>query len=779
MPSVDEILAAPALAGLRRVTRQGGGRPVTGVRLAEQFVDLDAAPAGCLVLLARAPSAAATDYRFDMAVRLASLHDVAAIAVLAGPQWQPPATAADIADRAGLALIRVPEQAELTALLLAIMREAGGDAERALLRAAQGLRAVQLAAQSPAGVDDLLAAVGIAVGTQVRLEHAGAGSAGADGAGGRVPVLVGDEVAGYLTAGGADGDLAVAVQLVLHAAAAAAGRVLSHARRARELPIRSRSGLLAELLMSDAALRQDLLDRGRRLGLPLDHWHVAIRFEPENLDQASRDEVHSFEILEMVGQTALQALGRAGGHWCVATIGEAIVAVSMTGSEPGQRAAREGVRAAERAAAAVGQRVPALALRGGVGTPHEGPLGLRASAAEARLAIATARAAGQGSGVTAHDAAGVQRMLMEWYASDTARASVRAQLEPLERLGPARGETAIRTLATYLDCQGSVVATARALHLHRNAVTYRLHRITALLGVDLADPDERLALHLACRARLLARPGVPDLPGDGPRVAPEQLPGPQVGQQRDTRAPGGGDDRVVPDRGARQQAPQGLDDGREGLVLGERAQPGGHRLGGDEAAAQEGQHHQERGQVAGRLRIAGDQAEYHRQPRDREGDHGDGAEDAQPGQRARGRPEAERQRDTKDNGAAEQGMDHAPQDVPGQHRGAGDGHGAEPGDDALGHVGGHRHRRGRRAAGQAQQDDPRRHVGQVGTPAAGRMAEPGPERAAEDVDEDEQEDDGQAGHHHRHGRVAQQVAEVTAQHGRRVGGRVGQRDAHD
>jgi DNA-binding PucR family transcriptional regulator len=165
------------------------------------------------------------------------------------------------------------------------------------------------------------------------------------------------------------------------------------------------------------------------------------------------------------------------------------------------------VRAAERAAAAVARRVPALRLRGGVGTAHEGPLGLRASAAEARLAIASARAEGRAGPITAHDAAGVQRMLMEWYASDTARASVRAQLEPLERLGQARGETAIRTLATYLDCQGSVAATARALHLHRNAVSYRLRRITALLGVDLDDPDERLALHLACRARLLGRAG--------------------------------------------------------------------------------------------------------------------------------------------------------------------------------------------------------------------------------------------------------------------------------
>jgi DNA-binding PucR family transcriptional regulator len=30
-----------------------------------------------------------------------------------------------------------------------------------------------------------------------------------------------------------------------------------------------------------------------------------------------------------------------------------------------------------------------------------------------------------------------------------------------------------------------------------------MRRITGLLGVDLDDPDQRLALQLACRARLL------------------------------------------------------------------------------------------------------------------------------------------------------------------------------------------------------------------------------------------------------------------------------------
>jgi DNA-binding PucR family transcriptional regulator len=80
---------------------------------------------------------------------------------------------------------------------------------------------------------------------------------------------------------------------------------------------------------------------------------------------------------------------------------------------------------------------------------------------------------------------------------------VRDQLAPLEKLGAARADTAIRTLAVYLDEQGSIIKTAQKLHLHRNAVTNRLRAITELLDVDLTDPDQRLVLQLACRARLL------------------------------------------------------------------------------------------------------------------------------------------------------------------------------------------------------------------------------------------------------------------------------------
>jgi sugar diacid utilization regulator len=318
-----------------------------------------------------------------------------------------------------------------------------------------------------------------------------------------VPVVVGETTIGHFVAPDAHGDFGSGARLVLHTAARAAARLLDLARRAHEVPVRSRSELLAELLMSEAAINEDLLERARQLGIPVAGWHVAVRFEADNLDESGRDEVQRFELLESAGQAALQAATATGGTWYLSRIARAIVLVRMTTSNPGPQAGARAARSAERALLAVGARLPALRFRAGVGTPHEGPMGLRASAAEARGALIAARAAHKPAGVAAHDAVGVRRMLMEWYASDTARASVRDQLAPLEKLGPARAETAIRTLAAYLDEQGSIIKTAQKLHLHRNAVANRLRGITDLLEMDLDDPDQRLVLQLACRARLL------------------------------------------------------------------------------------------------------------------------------------------------------------------------------------------------------------------------------------------------------------------------------------
>src|SRR5262249_48634846 len=140
----------------------------------------------------------------------------------------------------------------------------------------------------------------------------------------------------------AHGDLGVAVRLVLHTAALAAGRLLDLARRAHETPVRSRSELLAELLMSDTAINEDLLERARQLAIPVTGWHVVVRIEADDIADSVRDEVQRFELLEAAGQTALQAAAATGGTWYLSRIARAIVLVRVTTSHPPPPGWRQG-----------------------------------------------------------------------------------------------------------------------------------------------------------------------------------------------------------------------------------------------------------------------------------------------------------------------------------------------------------------------------------------------------------------------------------------------------
>jgi hypothetical protein len=84
---------------------------------------------------------------------------------------------------------------------------------------------------------------------------------------------------------------------------------------------------------------------------------------------------------------------------------------------------------------------------------------------------------------------------------ELAGALARRALEPLEEL-PARSRERLReTLATWLDRQGGIEATAAALGVHPQTVRYRLGQLRDRLGATLDDPEGRLALQVALRVR--------------------------------------------------------------------------------------------------------------------------------------------------------------------------------------------------------------------------------------------------------------------------------------
>jgi DNA-binding PucR family transcriptional regulator len=135
----------------------------------------------------------------------------------------------------------------------------------------------------------------------------------------------------------------------------------------------------------------------------------------------------------------------------------------------------------------------------GVGRPYQGLHGLQMSLAEGQEASTIAQAGG-GDAVVQHiDELGVKRILLGWYASETFAEFARTLLGPLMKID--NNNELLSTLETFLDCESSPTETAAQLNIHRNTVLNRMERARAALSVDLNDPEERLAVQLACRVR--------------------------------------------------------------------------------------------------------------------------------------------------------------------------------------------------------------------------------------------------------------------------------------
>ena len=98
-------------------------------------------------------------------------------------------------------------------------------------------------------------------------------------------------------------------------------------------------------------------------------------------------------------------------------------------------------------------------------------------------------------------------------------------LTRLRRYDERHGTDFYNTLYQYLLAERNVVATAKALFIHRNSMIYRLQRIQQLLDVDLDDPNMRLYLLLSYQIdRSMSNPPVTDL------FSKERFPGAEQGR---------------------------------------------------------------------------------------------------------------------------------------------------------------------------------------------------------------------------------------------------------
>lgn len=502
MRLLRDLLDVPGLTAVEVLAGDPAAVRVRSVSLIERLADLRLVPTAGMAVLGAQATADARGYRLDVALREMAAAGVAGL-VLTGdtaPE-RVPATVTGVATRADVAVLRAASEplADLVVSFNAALA-GGADEQVRVVEAARAALAGLADRDSDDPVPEARRIAADALGRPV--EHSREYGSAPDLV--QVRVLAANEPLGVFAVAVSSVADQVTARLVLTLAAATAGRLVAAHRQREDVPVRSRSAVLGELLVASGDRLSRLVSAARGVGVPIDGWHEVVRIELDGPGPGREfDELTRFATLESARRLGLQVARAHGRTWNVAQVDGALVLVGTSRYDPGTSGRQDTSAIAGRVLDRLAELVPPDVQWCGVGTAHEGSTGLLASAAEARTALAKGRVVGRCGAVTLYDVTGLGRMLVDWYASDSARDAVRALLRPLDELDRSRAEAAVETLHVYLDERGSTSRAGERLHLHRNAVSYRVRWITELLGVDLDDPDQRLALQLACRARLL------------------------------------------------------------------------------------------------------------------------------------------------------------------------------------------------------------------------------------------------------------------------------------
>ena len=273
-------------------------------------------------------------------------------------------------------------------------------------------------------------------------------------------------------------------------------------RLERERDARFRIGVLNAILSGQEGFDAGLLHNLGILGWNVDGWCTAFYLQASGESDALR-------VLTLTDQLS-RALADHGLTGPLVERPDGWTGWMATRQEPQASSYRETAATLTLVSQAFLGMAPQLRLHIGIGRPYLGLEGLRTSLAEAKEAVTIAQAAGGTSGVQHIDEMGVRRILLGWYASDSFAEFARTLLGPL--LVSDVDGTLLHTLEVYLDEESSATMAATRLRVHRNTILNRIERLKTLLTVDLDDPEERLAVQLACRVIRLKR-GEPPVPG--------------------------------------------------------------------------------------------------------------------------------------------------------------------------------------------------------------------------------------------------------------------------
>jgi sugar diacid utilization regulator len=283
-------------------------------------------------------------------------------------------------------------------------------------------------------------------------------------------------------------------RVVSHAAAAAAVEMVRQ-RAIMEGESRVRNSFLEDLLSGGVTSTTSTRRRARYLGYDLRGEQLVFVLDMDRFSdyiaQQGMDESGIQRIKERFRRSVDASTPAIWSHALVWEHSDSMVMLVSTGREHEPRTSTARVEALR---SSVERRLAGPGISAGIGRPYSDLSKLQTSYREAEHSLRVGAAVRGSSSTTAFDELGAYRLLFHLRDQPELRAFCEETLGSLERYDDEHSTNLVETLRTFLDLQGNLSQTARALHLHRNGLLYRLSRIENIAGCDLSNASQRIAL---------------------------------------------------------------------------------------------------------------------------------------------------------------------------------------------------------------------------------------------------------------------------------------------
>lgn len=304
-------------------------------------------------------------------------------------------------------------------------------------------------------------------------------------------------VAGFLTLVDTTGDLSDFDQLVLTYGADVCAIEMAKSRAIASAVEQAR-GDWVQMWLSGTPTDDDLLTtRAQQAGFDSTSTYMVVVFRAVTQQGASLP-------LESLISLVRDDLARRQINAAVGQYVDVIVLLYPLDSTLATQRPRQTV---EEIRAQLSTRTPTGLVASGISRPATGLSVLRDAYREARDAMSIAHELGDIENTTFYGDLKLYQFLLSIKEKNLEhlRRFYEESLQPLVEHDKQKQGDLVRTLNGFFDANGNLAKAAADLDVHRNTLVYRLERISDLTGLDLNDADNRLILHLALKVqRVLA-----------------------------------------------------------------------------------------------------------------------------------------------------------------------------------------------------------------------------------------------------------------------------------